>query len=203
MIYRPLTGAVFFCLSLLSLSSRCYLVSFSLAFHKISRGDIAVHIINFNQSPNACAQIYGSVTYPEIRGIVRFYQTKSGVLVATEVAGLPYDDVPCGAEIFGFHIHEGAVCAGNATDPFADTDGHYNPRNCLHPDHAGDLPPLFGNQGFAFMTVFTNRFIVDEIIGKTVVIHRHRDDFTTQPSGDSGPKIACGQIYKNMTSCCC
>jgi Cu-Zn family superoxide dismutase len=62
---------------------------------------------------------------------------------------------------------------------------------------------LFGNQGFAFMTVLTNRFSVDEIAGRTVVIHRSPDDFTSQPSGNSGPKIACGQIHKNTASYPC
>ena len=40
----------------------------------------------------------------------------------------------------------------------------------------------------------TDRFTVGEIIGKTVVIHMMPDDFRTQPSGDSGEKIACGVI---------
>ena len=40
----------------------------------------------------------------------------------------------------------------------------------------------------------TDRFFVDEIIGKTIIIHAHLDDFTTQPSGNSGEKIACGEI---------
>ncbi|MCX7614928.1 MAG: superoxide dismutase family protein, partial [Clostridiales bacterium] len=67
---------------------------------------------------------------------------------------------------------------------------------CNHPGHAGDLPPLFGNYGHAFMAVFTGRVSVSEIIGRTVIIHASPDDFTTQPSGNSGKKIACGQIYR-------
>lgn len=156
-----------------------------------------------NHSPNACAQIEGSTEYPGIRGMVRFYQTKSGVLVEAEVAGLPHGDDPCAADIFGFHIHEGPACTGNNADPFADTGSHYNPEGCPHPAHAGDLPPLFGNRGLAFMTVLTDRFIVDEIAGRTIVIHRSPDDFTSQPSGNSGIKIACGQIHRNTTSYPC
>ncbi len=58
------------------------------------------------------------------------------------------------------------------------------------------MPPLFGNNGEAFMTFETNRFSVREIINRVVIIHRNPDDFTTQPSGDSGEMIACGKIYK-------
>ena len=44
--------------------------------------------------------------------------------------------------------------------------------------------------------VLTNRFAVKDIIGRTVVIHDKPDDFTTQPSGGSGVKIACGEIKR-------
>ncbi|NLF57432.1 MAG: superoxide dismutase family protein, partial [Candidatus Hydrogenedens sp.] len=103
---------------------------------------------------------------------------------------------PCAGEVFGFHIHEGNACTGNASDPFAATGGHFNPQSCPHPQHAGDLPPLFGNNGYAWSSVLTDRFTVDAIAGRTVVIHRRPDDFTTQPSGNSGEKIACGVIKK-------
>ena len=71
---------------------------------------------------------------------------------------------------------------------------HYNPNNCLHPYHAGDLPPLLENQGYAYMRVLVDKFKISDIIGKTVIIHDSPDDFNTQPSGNSGKKIACGVI---------
>ncbi|HWQ79587.1 MAG TPA: superoxide dismutase family protein [Anaerovoracaceae bacterium] len=146
------------------------------------------------KTPDATALIYGGPTYPDIRGIVCFYQLSEGVLLFVQVSGLPYDQGPCGSRMFGFHIHEGSTCTGNSQNPFADTRGHYNPDNCQHPHHAGDLPPLFGNNGLAYQSVFTNRFAVDEVIGRTMIIHINPDDFTTQPSGNSGAEIACGQI---------
>ena len=102
----------------------------------------------------------------------------------------------CSGGVFGFHIHEGNACTGNENDPFANAGGHYNPTNCPHPYHAGDLPPLFSNNGYAFMSVLINKFTVNEIIGRTVIIHSQPDDFTTQPSGNSGKKIACGEIIE-------
>ena len=77
---------------------------------------------------------------------------------------------------------------------FASAGGHYNPKNCPHPAHAGDLPPLFGNQGYAWQGFYTERFIPDDVVGKAVIIHGQRDDFTTQPAGDAGSRIGCGVI---------
>lgn len=149
------------------------------------------------QNPSAKALIVGGESNPDISGWVNFYQMSGGVLVVTEVKGLPYGSLPCGSRVFGFHIHEGTSCSGTAEDQFADTGAHYNPSGCEHPEHAGDLPPLFGNAGYAFMSVFTDRFSVAEIVGRTIIIHDSPDDFTTQPSGNSGKKIACGKIAIN------
>lgn len=121
-----------------------------------------------------------------IRGVVRFCPRPDGVLVIAEVFGLTDG-------FHGFHIHTGGSCGGVA---FADTQGHYNPENTKHPDHAGDLPPLLSCGGKAYLTVVTNRFQICDVIGKTVVIHSKRDDFTSQPAGNSGEKIACGIIEK-------
>ena len=146
------------------------------------------------QNPRAWANIRGSERYPDIRGTARFYQTGYGALVAVELSGLPAPKEKCKSPVMGFHIHKGGSCTGNSSNPFADADGHYNPDNCLHPYHAGDLPPIFGANGFGYSVVLTNRINVNEIIGKTVILHLHPDDFTTQPSGNSGEMIACGKI---------
>lgn len=149
--------------------------------------------------PAASASIIGSKEYPNLRGTADFYQTDAGVVVAAEITGLPTSADRCESPVFGFHIHSGNRCTGNASDPFANVMTHYNPDDCPHPHHAGDLPPLFGNDGYAFMAVLTNRFDLRDIIGKTIIIHSKQDDFTTQPSGNSGEKIACGVIRKLHT----
>lgn len=146
------------------------------------------------QLPHAAAMVKGSEKYPEIKGQVRFYQTRQGVLVAAEVTGLPQPEGLCESPIFAFHIHSGGSCSGNGQDPFAEAMTHYNPGDCAHPYHAGDLPPLFGNNGYALSVFLTDRFTVHEIMEKTVIIHANLDDFTTQPSGNAGEKIACGMI---------
>lgn len=146
-----------------------------------------------HRRPNATAVVKGGRQYPDISGRVLFYQMPMGVLVAAEFWGLPTGS-NCSDPVFGFHIHSGGTCSGNMEDQFADALAHYNPERCMHPFHAGDMPPLFGNKGYAFQTFLTDRFSVGEVIGKTVIIHSMPDDFKSQPGGDSGMKIACGQV---------
>lgn len=147
-----------------------------------------------NTYPIATATANGSEKYPGVYAKVYFYRHKSTVIVAALAEGLPTQQ--CGSGVFGFHIHSGASCTGNSTDPFADALTHYNPTGCAHPYHAGDMPPLFGENGRAFSVFMTQRFKIEDIIGKTVIIHSMPDDFTTQPAGNSGEKIACGIIRK-------
>lgn len=147
-----------------------------------------------NLPPRAIAIVRGSNAYPGLQGEVRFYQTAYGTLVTAEFSGLPLGNSPCQSPIFGFHIHNGTQCTGNFADPFADALTHYDPYTCAHPYHAGDLPPIFGANGYAFSMFLTNRFSAGEIIGRTVILHSMPDDFTSQPAGNSGAKIACGTI---------
>lgn len=146
------------------------------------------------RAPHAHARVRGSVAYPNIKGRVDFYQTDQGVVVLAEMTGLSVAESDCGNSVFGFHIHEGSKCEGNAEDPFAEVGQHYNPENCPHPSHSGDMPPLFSNKGYAILMFLTDRFTVEEIIGRTIILHSGPDDFTTQPAGNAGKKIACGEI---------
>ncbi len=134
--------------------------------------------------PGAVATMVGDM----VRGTVKFYQQPGSVLVVADISGLPRQD-----GFYGFHIHEGLSCTGIG---FADTKSHFNPTGKEHPFHAGDLPPLLGCNGKAFLAVKTDRFSIHDVIGRTVVIHSGPDDFTTQPAGNAGKKIACGVIEK-------
>jgi len=154
-----------------------------------------------NGRAQAAAVISGGQSNPDLSGTVRFYRTNEGVIVFAEISGLPHGDLPCHGRVFGFHIHKGTSCTGSMDDPFSDTMSHYDPNGCEHPYHAGDLPPLFGNNGLALCAFLTDRFSVNEVIGKTIIIHDHPDDFTTQPSGNSGTKIACGVIQRRTGPC--
>lgn len=107
-------------------------------------------------------------------------------LIVAEIFGLP--NSPTG--IFALHIHDGTSCT--------ESGGHYNPGELEHPMHAGDLPPLLSCDGRAFFAVLTGRFRICDVLGKSVIIHDEPDDFTSQPAGNPGEKIACGIITTAM-----
>ena len=101
----------------------------------------------------------------------------------------------------GLHIHEAADCSGDAMG----ARGHFNPlgKPHGHPDsaerHAGDLPALKANQeGRANIHVDVDFITLTpgpaSILGRGVVVHADPDDFKTQPTGNSGARIACGVI---------
>lgn len=147
-----------------------------------------------NDVPDAYANIKGSSQFPNIRGTVNFYNVYGGTVVEAEVYGLPNTINKPNGNFYGFHIHEGASCTGDQEDPFKNAGAHYNPTHTEHPKHVGDLPTLLANDGVAWTAIYTDRFYPEDVVGRTVIIHEMADDFKTQPSGDSGMKMACGEI---------
>lgn len=133
----------------------------------------------------AMARIAGAGEFSGVSGRAMFRQCRRGVLVTVEVSGLPCHSEPCRRDTFAMHIHTGPCCTGNAEDPFADVGGHYDLQNCGMPNQAGDLPSLFGCDGYAYASFLTDRFRLEEIVGRTIIIHAHPD---------GGEKMACGQI---------
>jgi len=151
------------------------------------------------QYTQAVAQVTGGPLAPDLVGIVVFTNVIGGTAVYVEVNGLPEykpaegNNSPIGP--FGFHIHENGDCTvGDSSNPFMAAGGHWNPTNQPHGNHAGDFPVLFSNDGYARMLFFTNKFTVPQVVGKSVIIHQNPDDYRTQPSGNSGKKLACGVI---------
>lgn len=143
------------------------------------------------EPPSVYGYLKGSGKNSKIQGMILIYPLWQGSFVIAMAEGLP------GNGFLGFHIHEGEQCTGNEKDPFMDAGMHFNPTHEEHPNHVGDLPPLLVERGRALEAFYTGRFSPEEVTGKTVIIHGMRDDFTTQPSGDSGEKIACGRLIRN------
>lgn len=142
---------------------------------------------------DAIAYIKGGEEYPGLYGTVKFRGVSNGTWVDADIKGLPAfqreeNAPPVGPH--GFHIHNGS-CAGL---DFSEADGHYNPDHQPHGNHNGDFPVLFSNEGIAKMLFFTDRFRPEDVLGKSVIIHLSPDDYRTEPAGDSGEKIACGEI---------
>jgi Cu-Zn family superoxide dismutase len=105
----------------------------------------------------------------------------------------------------GFHVHEVGDCS---LPDFTSAGGHFNPAKDPHGGpkskarHLGDIPNIEADKdGHASVDVTVKGVtLVDkdgaptEILGKALVVHAMRDDYKTQPSGDSGARIACGVI---------
>ncbi|MDP9899362.1 superoxide dismutase family protein [Variovorax ginsengisoli] len=131
-------------------------------------------------------------------GKVNFTALEHGVRVAGEVRGLPP-----GTE-HGFHIHEKGNCADNAMA----SGGHFNPAGGVHGkfaapgSHAGELPSLVADSsGVARFSVDVHSISLNEtadnnVIGRALVVHKDPDDYTTQPAGNSGARVACAIITK-------
>lgn len=147
----------------------------------------------------AVARITGSPSYPQISGTAWFQDVPGGTFVSVKVTGLPrYRPAPPGGDPIGphgFHLHVRGDCSvGDPENPFLAAGEHWNPDDQPHGNHAGDFPVLFSNHGLGELCFFTDRFKVWQVIGRSVIIHENPDDSRSQPSGDSGRRIACGVI---------
>lgn len=143
--------------------------------------------------PDAIATVRGTAAYSAITGIVRFFALpEAGLLIAAEITDLPDQGDEDTPSFFAFHIHENGDCSENLEN----TGNHYNPEHVPHPQHAGDLPPLLSNDGYVWNVFYDSYLTIPMILNRSVIIHSAPDDFKTQPSGNSGAKIACGIIRK-------
>ena len=101
----------------------------------------------------------------------------------------------------GFHVHETGDCS--ALDA-SSAGAHYNPAGAAHGDpasvthHAGDIPNVQADEsGRARVDARVQGVSLggaNDIIGRALIVHADPDDYTTQPSGNSGARIACGVI---------
>ena len=130
-------------------------------------------------------------------GTVVFSEAGNKLRVVAEITGLSPGP-------HGFHIHEKGDCS--APDGTS-AGGHYNPMGKPHgnPDHgehhAGDMPQLVADaKGVAKLVGYLDAVKLTEgeggIVGRSVIVHATADDFKTQPTGNSGARLACGVILK-------
>jgi Cu-Zn family superoxide dismutase len=131
-------------------------------------------------------------------GTVTFTQKGDRVSMTANVTGLSPGS-------HGFHVHEKGDCS--AADGMS-AGGHFNPTGKPHGDpttpdhHAGDMPQLVADAGgkatlTADLSPMTIGAGANDIIGKAVIVHKDADDFKTQPTGNSGARVACGVIAKS------
>lgn len=134
-------------------------------------------------------------------GTVTLTQTRAGVLLKAELTGLPPGP-------HGIHFHE----AGQCEPPFESAGGHYNPTSVQHGfmsesgPHVGDMPnihvPDSGNATVEMLNPYVSleadsgNSVFDED-GTALVLHAAADDYMTDPSGESGDRIACGVVSQS------
>lgn len=129
-----------------------------------------------------------------VTGTITFTKVSDGVKVEADISGLTKGK-------HAIHIHEFGDCS--APDG-SSAGGHFNPAAKQHgaPDagerHAGDMGNLqaddSGNSRLEYIDHTMTLDGENSIIGKSVIIHENEDDFTTQPTGNAGGRIACGVI---------
>lgn len=132
-------------------------------------------------------------------GAVTFAQSGNKVIVSGEVRGLKPNAQ------HGFHIHDKGDCS--APDAMS-AAGHFNPDGKSHgemghaPHHAGDLGALKSDaNGVAKFSYEDDAISVgsgaaNDVVGRGLIVHRDPDDFKTQPTGNSGARIACAVITR-------
>lgn len=134
-------------------------------------------------------------------GKISLAEQASGVKLDVKLSGLT-------PGVHAIHIHENGKC--KAPD-FKSAGNHFNPEKkehgLLHPKgaHAGDLPNLIveddGSVKAEIMapnvTLKDGKKSLFTKQGTSIVIEEDKDDGMTQPSGDSGKRIACGEITNN------
>lgn len=132
----------------------------------------------------------------EVAGRLEFSSVDGGIRITGEVTGLE-----AGSE-HGFHVHETGDCS--APDGTS-AGGHFNPATTAHgrvgqgEHHAGDSDNIVANdQGTAMVDTLLRGATLDQgetgIIGRGVIVHADPDDYTTQPTGNAGDRLACGVI---------
>lgn len=157
----------------------------------------------FRQSPTTDNTAVADVVDAQGKavGTANFVELTNAVRIVLEARGLP-------PGLKGVHIHETGKCDGPG---FTTAGGHFNPEGkqhgALNPrgPHAGDLPNInIGADGSGRMetssklvSLVTGPSSLFDADGSAIVIHAAPDDFQTDPTGNSGARIACGIIRKS------
>lgn len=158
---------------------------------------LATACASYSVGPTATARLEATKGNA-VSGLVQFTQRGEKVMVTGEIAGLR----PNGEH--GFHIHDKGDCSSG--DGMS-TGGHFNPNAKAHgahehsEHHAGDLMSLKADAAGVAKFSYESAGIsvgsgATDVVGRGLIVHRDADDFKTQPTGNSGPRVACAVIVK-------
>ncbi|MES2103907.1 MAG: superoxide dismutase family protein [Pseudomonadota bacterium] len=151
------------------------------------------------QAPSPAAEAAMKATQGNsVNGTVSFVQKGEQLLVEARLEGLT-------PGLHGFHIHEKGDCS--APDA-SSAGGHFNPSGKQHGDpahaehHGGDFGNLTADangKALLQLSIPTSQITLvkdapNSIIGRGLIVHADPDDYMTQPTGNSGKRLACGVI---------
>lgn len=141
--------------------------------------------------PTEGSSVAGTISFSLVDGLLRASGDISGLKPGSE---------------HGFHIHEKGDCS--APDG-SSAGGHFNPASAEHGSidaaahHGGDMPNLVvdaqGNahvDGPVSSNVNAGKGDDFDIIGRGLIVHADPDDYTSQPTGNAGARLACAVITK-------
>ena len=127
-----------------------------------------------------------------VTGTARVTPSASGVVVMVEVQGASPGE-------HGVHVHDKGDCSA----PDATSAGpHFNPKAAPHHGgvstpvrHGGDLGNMqVDSNGKGLLVVSVGDLTMDNVVGRSVLVHAGKDDLQTDPAGNSGARVACGTL---------
>jgi Cu-Zn family superoxide dismutase len=133
-----------------------------------------------------------------LTGTLKFSEQKNGKVKMELTISVP--NKPNQSVAVHFHEHGDCGDAGN------NAHGHWNPTERKHGKwgsaeyHSGDIGNITLNaRGKGKITITSDLWTIGgdqktNILEKAVIVHGGVDDYTTQPTGNSGPRIGCGVI---------
>ncbi|MCE9662851.1 superoxide dismutase family protein [Halomonas sp. M5N1S17] len=157
------------------------------ASHADERHDVEINLV----SADGIEDAIGTITLEESHG---------GLLLTPDLSGLP-------PGVYGFHVHEHASCEPSENDDgemtaAGEAGGHYDPDDTdthqgpYGDGHLGDLPVLVVNEeGEANLPVLAPRLSLDDMDGRSLMIHAGGDTYSDEPHlGGGGDRMACGTV---------
>lgn len=147
--------------------------------------------VSVSMQPKSGSTAKGEISFTEENGMVKMEAKFKGLKPGTHA----------------IHIHEKADCSA---EDGTSSGGHWNPTHQKHGKwgdtegyHKGDIGNFEADgDGNGSISMQTDEWCIGcgdenkDIVGKAVIVHDGKDDFTTQPTGDAGGRVSCGGIIK-------